>query len=111
MVDYKDLGHRVRTLRRMRDLTQEELAEKLDISASFLGHIERGTRVASLETLVALCNALKVSPQELLIASLDENLNAHLPADLNEQERAQLSAFLRMTCDLLDHWGNPVNNE
>ena len=89
MVDYKDLGHRVRTLRRMRDLTQEELAEKLDISASFLGHIERGTRVASL----------------------DENLNAHLPADLNEQERAQLSAFLRMTCDLLDHWGNPVNNE
>ena len=110
-MDYQDMGLRIRNARRAMGMTQEELADQLGISASFLGHLERGTRVASLETLVALCNALKVSPQELLIASLDENLNAHLPADLNEQERAQLSAFLRMTCDLLDHWGNPVNNE
>lgn len=111
MVDYKDLGHRVRTLRRMKDLTQEELAEQLDISASFLGHIERGTRVASLDTFVALCNALKVPPQELLIASLDDNLNTHLPTDFNEQERAKLCAFLRMTCDLLDDWGEPIRKE
>lgn len=111
MVDYKDLGHRVRTLRRMMDLTQEELAEQLNLSASFLGHIERGTRVASLDTLVALCNALKVSPQDLLINSLENDLTAHLPADLSEQERAKLAAFLRMTCDLLDDWGEPVNKE
>ena len=74
MVDYKDLGHRVRTLRRMKDLTQEELAEKLDISASFLGHIERGTRKASLDTVVKLSNALKVSPNFLLQDSLDDGL-------------------------------------
>ena len=54
MVDYKDLGRRVRALRRAAHLTQEELAEQVGISASFMGHVERGSRVASLDTLVAL---------------------------------------------------------
>ena len=69
-MDYKDLGNRVRTVRRQQSLTQEQLAEKVGISASFLGHIERGTRVASLETLVAICNTLNVTPEYLLSASL-----------------------------------------
>jgi len=51
-MDYIDLGRRVKDLRRKQNLTQEALAEKLNMSASFLGHIERGTRIASLETLV-----------------------------------------------------------
>lgn len=69
-MDYRDLGIRVRTIRRQAGMTQEELAEKVGISASFLGHIERGSRVASLETLVALCNTLNISPVYLLEASL-----------------------------------------
>ena len=44
-MDYIDLGRRVKELRRKQSLTQEALAEKLDISTSFLGHIERGTRI------------------------------------------------------------------
>ena len=66
MVDYKDLGMRVRTLRRKRSLTQEELAEQVGISASFMGHIERGSRVASLETVMQLCAVLGVTPNDLL---------------------------------------------
>ena len=73
-MDYKDLGNRVRTVRRQQSLTQEQLAEKVGISASFLGHIERGTRKASLDTLVKLCNALKVSPRVLLQDSLQDDL-------------------------------------
>ena len=94
MIDYKDLGQRVRKVRRANGLTQEELAEKVDISASFMGHIERGSRIASLETLVALCTALKVSPAYLLAASL--------PSEL--EERSKLSAFLRMAQDTIENW-------
>ena len=71
---YKALGTRIRAQRKQMKMTQEELAEKAEISNSFMGHIERGTRKASLDTLVRICNVLKVSPQLLLQDSLDGDL-------------------------------------
>ena len=79
---YEDLGKRVRQQRKLAQLTQEKLAEKAGISFAFVGHIERGTRKASLETLVKLANALRVklanalrvSPEILLQDSLDDDL-------------------------------------
>ena len=65
------MGTRIRKCRKQMKITQEALSEQVGISASFLGHIERGTRVASIETLIAICNTLKVTPQYLLADSLD----------------------------------------
>ena len=73
-MQYDKLGERVRQQRVLAKMTQEKLAEKAGISLSFLGHIERGNRKASLETIVAICNALKVSPNLLLQDSLDDDL-------------------------------------
>ena len=55
-VNYQDLGLRVRDARKAKHLTQEQLAEKVGISSSFMGHIERGTRIASIDTLVSVCD-------------------------------------------------------
>ena len=71
---YEELGKRIRQQRILAQMTQEKLAERAGISLSFLGHIERGTRKASLDTLVKLCNALKVSPRVLLQDSLEDDL-------------------------------------
>lgn len=71
---YQGLGKRIRQQRQLAQMTQEKLAEAAGISLSFLGHIERGTRKASLDTLVKICNVLKVSPQLLLQDSLDDGL-------------------------------------
>ncbi len=103
-MDYVLLGKRVRIRRTVLGITQAELAERIDVSTSFIGHIERGSRIASLETLVMLCNTLKVSPQELLAASLEDDLSAHMPATFSPAERMKLSSFLRMACDALDNW-------
>lgn len=65
-MDYIAFGQRIRRFRKQKHLTQEALAELVGISASFLGHVERGSRIASLETLMQLCRALAVSPNELL---------------------------------------------
>ncbi len=105
MINYKDFGMRVRTLRRKQSMTQEDLAEKAGLSPSFIGHIERGTRIASLETLVELCNALQTSPQYLLEASLDDELTYNIPEKFTPEERGKLSAFLRMADDVLENWG------
>ena len=65
-MDYVILGQRIRHYRRKLGLTQEFLAEQADISPSFMGHIERGSRISSLDTLMKLCTALKVTPNDLL---------------------------------------------
>ena len=66
-MDYILMGERIRRYRLKMGLTQEQLAEQIDLSASFLGHIERGSRVASLDTLMRLCKALEITPNDLLI--------------------------------------------
>ena len=60
-MDYERIGKNIRVLRKRKQYTQASLAEKTGISTSFLGHVERGSRVASLETLASLAEALGVS--------------------------------------------------
>ena len=71
-MDYEALGKRIRTQRKLLDMTQEELAAAIDVSTSFIGHIERGTRKLSVETLVSLANALRISCDQLLQDSMDQ---------------------------------------
>lgn len=79
---YKRLGSRVHFFRTQKKLTQEKLAEKVGISLSFLGHIERGTRKASLETFAKLVIALDCSADELL--GTGKQSGANMAAILNE---------------------------
>ena len=65
-IDYTAMGGRIRSARQEAGLSQSELAERCSISVSFLGHIERGTRKMSLETLVAICDILGLSADYLL---------------------------------------------
>lgn len=71
---YENFGRRVQQQRKLARMTQEQLSEKAGISLSFLGHIERGTRKASVDTVVKLCNALGISPNLLLQDSLNDDL-------------------------------------
>lgn len=59
------LGARLRALRRARGLTQERLAERAGLSYKFVGEIERGQGNPTLETLVALAEALDVDVADL----------------------------------------------
>lgn len=63
---YEKIGKRIRKLRKQKKMTQMELAEQAEISLSFLGHIERGTRKLSVETLFAICRALDCSADMLM---------------------------------------------
>lgn len=58
MVNYACIGQRIRRQRKEKKLTMDQLAEMVDVSSSFMGHVERGTRAASVETLARLCKAL-----------------------------------------------------
>lgn len=65
-MDYKLLGKRIRARRKELHLTQTEAAEKLGVSTAYIGHMERGTRSPSIETLIAIINGFNISPAYLL---------------------------------------------
>lgn len=73
MVDYKRLGERIAQTRKSQKLSQEKLAELADITATNLSHIERGKIKTSIETLVAIANALNVTSNDLLCDSLNHS--------------------------------------
>lgn len=68
-----DLGNRIRKTRKSCGLTADRLAEILNINPTFLRQIEGGRSLPSLPVFVSICNALKVSPDYLLVDSIEEN--------------------------------------
>ena len=96
-MDYVALGKRVRSQRKLLGMTQEELAEHAGISSSFMGHIERGTRKMSIDTLVRIADALELSCDTLLQDSLDMDLQSETMG-MNERKKhilGQIAAVLR----------------
>lgn len=105
-MDYVDLGRRIRQLRQASRMTQAALAEMAEVSASFLGNIERGNRVVSLETLVKLCRALDTDPNYLLAASV-EAAKGRIPIDMPEKMRKQLAMLFDLGYRMLQAENEP----
>lgn len=70
-MNYKLLGSQIRKQRKQKKYTLEQLAEKLDVSTTFIGQIERAKGIPSLETLVKIANVLEVSTDCLLFGDLN----------------------------------------
>ena len=77
MFMYEEIGRRIRNQRKFRRMTQQQLSELSDISPSFLGHIERGTRKLSVETLYRISVALDCSIDELMPNGKRSEINLH----------------------------------
>lgn len=77
-MDYVALGARIKNKRLEQNLAQEQLAEKVELSAVYIGQIERGERKMTIDTLVKLANSLNSSIEELLKDSTSSNVNARL---------------------------------
>lgn len=65
-MDYCLLGKRIREERLKLNLTQEKLAESVNISTAYLGQIERGERNITLDKLIPIANFLGVTVDFLL---------------------------------------------
>lgn len=57
----KEMGQRIANRRREMNLTQEELAEKADVTSQMLSNAERGTKALRPENLLKICLALNES--------------------------------------------------
>ncbi|MDE2143017.1 MAG: helix-turn-helix transcriptional regulator [Elusimicrobia bacterium] len=106
---YREIGARVRSLRKALKLTQAEVAERIGIDPSFYGQIERGANVPSLRTLFAIAAALKVEPSDLLpksgeAAGADPLMTKSLGALLARLEPKKRRVLLSVVRDLADEF-------
>lgn len=71
---YRQLGLKISYYRKLRGITQEQLAEKLGLSAAFIGHVEAPNinKAISLDTLFDIADALEVPVHRFLM--FDEDL-------------------------------------
>ena len=72
-LDYKAIGMRVKIARIRKGMTQDEVAEKAEISNSHISNVETGNTKVSLPTLVLIANAIGVSVDELLCDSVEKS--------------------------------------
>ncbi|MBE6536588.1 MAG: helix-turn-helix transcriptional regulator [Ruminococcaceae bacterium] len=66
--EYRQLGLKIAYYRKLRGFTQEQLAEKVDKSAAFIGHVEAPNvdKAISLDTLFDIAEALEVPAHKFL---------------------------------------------
>ena len=71
MIDYIEIGKRVRYYRLKRNYTQEKLAFEIQSSAAYVSNVERARKKPSLQKLLQIAQALEVSVSELVSVSPD----------------------------------------
>jgi repressor LexA len=100
---YKEIGERIRRIRKEKNFTQEELAWEIGLSPNYIGLIERGKKRPSIETLRKISEVL-----EIPISYFFENINYKMPQEdiitkkissilreTSEKEKKQIYKFLK----------------
>ena len=106
-MNQKAIGRRIKTARENKRLTQEQLAELVDLSPMHVSVIERGVKLPKLETLINIANVLDVSADVLLqdvvnnqtklFASEASELIKQLPREDQRRVLAALRSFVEST--------------
>ena len=69
-----DLGKTIKKLRKLHNISQERLADKAELTQQHISRIERGANTPSIETLIKLSEALRVSI-EVIINTNDKGMD------------------------------------
>lgn len=65
-IDYKLIGSRIKLARKRNDMTQEKLAERLDVSVGYVSQVERGITKVSLDLLASISDILECDISEFV---------------------------------------------
>lgn len=99
-MDQKAIGKRIKSAREKKGLTQEQLAEQVNLSPMHISVIERGNKLPRLETLINIANVLDVSADTLLQDVVNNQIKLHtseasnLIAQLSREDQHRVLAAL-----------------
>lgn len=96
---FEELGDRIRILREKGGLTQLQLAKKLHVTRSTIGHIEVGARIPSVPVLFEIAKFFNVTTDYLLGLSKDRGSRSSFEkavSPLNEAEYQEVLKYIDM---------------
>ena len=99
-MDGNSIGTNIRKYRLEKKMKQDELAERAGLSTNYIGMVERGEKIPSLETFIKILNALDVSSDMVLCDELNYGFrvkNSQLDIklqSLDEKTRARIYAVI-----------------
>ena len=107
ITDLSAIGFNLYKFRRGIGLTQAEVAEKAEISDRTYADIERGNVNLRIQTLLKICKALGITPNDVLVSNddIDIDENAIMEKLLNTAQSNRTTAF-----KILNTYLNSVNN-
>ena len=82
-LDYSIIGERIRKARLENNITQEKLAEELDVSIAFVSRIECGTTHINLKRLSQICNILNIK-EGVILNGTNVSSDNYLSKEFNE---------------------------
>ena len=94
VLNLTDIGNNLYKIRKSKGLTQAEVAEKADFSDRTYADIERGSTNMRIETLLKICEALNITPNDVLVKEANVSIsekdisNALNACSNNEKETA-----------------------
>ena len=101
----QDIGNRITELRKRLGWTQEELAEKADLTPQFVSYAESGKRAMRPENLLKLSKALNVSADYLLTGEIiDKDLLV-----LSDKIKQLAPSQIRIIENIVDHCNDLFN--
>lgn len=74
-LNYQEIGKRIQKRRKEFKITQEKLAEKIDVSPSYISEIERGTSISSLATIFNIATVLDLNLDYLISGITAKNID------------------------------------
>ena len=100
-MDLSSIGRHIREARRARNMRQEDLAERTGLSVNYVGVLERGEKLPSLETFLELVNALEISADQVLSDVLAVGYQVK-SSTLGEALAAVSPRDREMVCDVVE---------
>ena len=88
----KNIGMKIKLARTKSEFTQEQLAEKLSLSARYISQLERGIAFGSATTITNLCKALNINSDFLF----DDLIQCNTPISNNLVNQAFLENYLKL---------------
>ena len=104
-MNLKPMGKRIKMARENKGMTQEQLAEKLDLSVQHISVIERGVKAPRLETFIKLANELGVNADYFLedLLSVSSKITSNELYDamdgISEEEKQRIMQVVKVLVD------------
>ena len=103
ITDLHIIGNNLYKVRKAKGLTQAEVAEKADLSDRTYADIERGSVTMRVDSLIKICSALQITPDDILVSNNVVEITQQDVADkINECSNKEKQTALRLLSVYID---------